>query len=113
MAKALNLKEADRSFASKHLLLKRNLLQIARSIYSYGIFGDLLNMDIEGNPKTYGAFMNAAVTKSNAVCNSLEARQADEDLADMLSMQVGAPILYKERTLFSRRWHTIEVPLLL
>jgi GntR family transcriptional regulator len=72
------------------------------------LFGDLLNMDIESQSQDLWGFYERCGYKVKRGVQRLEARQADEDLADLLSMQVGAPILYKERTLFSEDGTPIE-----
>jgi GntR family transcriptional regulator len=64
----------------------------------YKLFPQLLQENLETSHlwdifESYGKRVKRAV-------EILEAREADEELAGLLEMEEGAPILYKERTVF-------------
>lgn len=64
----------------------------------YKLFHQLLQEDLESKHlwefmEDYGYPVRRAVQK-------LEAREADEELAQLLEVEVGSPILYKERTVY-------------
>ena len=109
VAKALNLKEADPVICIKTLrFIETEPITVHEAYIPMALFGDLLNMDIESQSQDLWGFYERCGYKVKRGVQRLEARQADEDLAELLSMQVGAPILYKERTLFSEDGTPIE-----
>jgi GntR family transcriptional regulator len=99
VAGALSLEEGDLVIRVKTLRLTEGLpLTLHDSYVPYKLFPQLLQENLETSHlwdifESYGKRVKRAV-------EILEAREADEELAGLLEMEEGAPILYKERTVF-------------
>jgi GntR family transcriptional regulator len=100
VSKALGLREGELVIHIKTLRQADGVpVTVHDAHVPYRIFPQLLQEDLEARPlwdciEAYGYPIKRAVQR-------LEAREADEDVAALLQMEVGAPILYKERTVFA------------
>jgi GntR family transcriptional regulator len=100
VSKALGLREGELVIHIKTLRQAGGLpVTVHDAHVPYRLFPQLLQEDLEARPlwdciEAFGHPIKRAVQR-------LEAREADEDVAALLQMEVGAPILYKERTVFS------------
>jgi len=100
VAKALNLEEGELTLRIKTLRYADDIpVTVHDAFVPYKLFPQLLQDDLESHHlwdhmENYGYKVKRAVQR-------LEARDADEDLARLLGIDVGAPILYKERTVYA------------
>jgi GntR family transcriptional regulator len=100
VAKALNLNEGELVIRIKTLRFAEGVpVTVHDAHLPYRLFSQLLQEDLEARHlwdyiESYGYRVKRAHQK-------LEAREADEDIARLLEMEVGAPILYKERTVYT------------
>lgn len=100
VARALNLKEGELAIRIKTLRFSDGIpVTVHDAHVPYRLFSKLLQEDLEAHPlwdymEHYGYKVKKAVQR-------LEAREADEELAALLQIEEGAPILYKERTVYS------------
>lgn len=107
VAKALNLKEGELAIRIKTLRFADGIPVTVHDAYvPYKIFPQLLQEDLEARHlwdymELYGHPVKRAVQR-------LEAREADEEIAAFLDIEVGSPILYKERTVFSDDGTAVE-----
>jgi GntR family transcriptional regulator len=99
VARSLSLNERDLVVRVKTL---RNVAGLPITVHDayvpYKLFPQLLQEDLEANHlwdifEAYGFRVKRALQR-------LEAREADDEIAQLLEMDEGAPILYKERTVF-------------
>jgi GntR family transcriptional regulator len=99
VARSLSLSEGDLVIRVNTLRYTSGLpITVHDSHVPYKLFPQLLQEDLEVNHlwdifDSYGRQVKRAV-------QSLEAREADEEIAELLELEPGAPILYKERTVF-------------
>jgi GntR family transcriptional regulator len=99
VARSLSLGEGDLVVRVKTLRYVASLPVTVHDAYvPYKLFPQLLQEDLEANLlweifESYGFRVKRALQR-------LEAREADEEIAQLLEMDEGAPILYKERTVF-------------
>ncbi|MEJ2601228.1 MAG: GntR family transcriptional regulator [Anaerolineales bacterium] len=99
VARSLSLDEGDLVVRVKTLRYVTGLPITVHDAYvPYKLFPQLLQEDLESNHlwdifEAYGFRVKRALQR-------LEAREADDEIAQLLEMDEGAPILYKERTVF-------------
>lgn len=99
VAHSLSLEEGDFVIRVKTLRFTDGLpITLHDSYVPYKLFPQLLQEDLEANHlweifERYGYRVKRAL-------EVLEAREAGEEIADLLDMDPGASILYKERTVF-------------
>jgi GntR family transcriptional regulator len=99
VAQALNLSEGDLVFRVKTLRLTDGIPITLHDAYvPYKLLPQLLQEDLEEHHlweifEMHGFRIKQAIQK-------VEAREVDEDLANLLSVEVGVPYFYKERTVY-------------
>ena len=99
VARSLSITEGDLVIRVMTLRFTSGLpITVHDAHVPYKLFPQLRQEDLGVNHlwdifKSYGSQVRRAV-------QSLEAREADGEIADLLDMEVGAPILYKERTVY-------------
>jgi GntR family transcriptional regulator len=107
VSKALGLREGELVIHIKTLRRAAGLpVTVHDAHIPYRLFPQMLQEDLEARPlwecmESYGYTIKRAVQR-------LEAREADEDIAALLDMEIGAPILYKERTVYADDGTPIE-----
>lgn len=100
VAKALNLKEGELAIRIKTLRFSDDIPVTVHDAYvPYRLFSQLLQEDLES--RHLWDYMEKYGYKVKKAVQRLEAREADEELADLLHVEVSTPILYKERTVYS------------
>lgn len=99
VARSLSLNESDLVVRVKTLRYVAGFPVTVHDAYvPYKLFPQLLQEDLEANQlwdlfESYGSRVKRAIQR-------LEAREADDEIARLLDVDEGAPILYKERTVF-------------
>lgn len=107
VAKALNLKEGELAIRIKTLRYSDGISVTVHDAYvPYRLFSQLLQEDLEA--RHMWDYMEQYGYKVKKAVQRLEAREADEELADLLGVEVGSPILYKERTVYTDDGTPIE-----
>jgi GntR family transcriptional regulator len=107
VSKALSLQEGELVIHVKTLRFADGIpITVHDSHLPYRLFPQLLQEDLEARQlwdyiEAYGYTVKRAV-------QHLEARDADEEIAGLLQMEVGAPILYKERTVYADDGTAVE-----
>jgi len=107
VANALAVKEGELVIRIKTLRLSDGIpVTIHDAHFPYKLFPQLLQEDLEAQHvwtyiEQYGFRIKRAVQR-------LEAREADDELAHYLGIEVGAPVLYKERTVYTDEGTPIE-----
>jgi len=107
MAKALGLNEGELAIRIKTLRLADGIPVTVHDAYvPYKLFPKLLQEDLESHHiwdymEQYGYPVKRAVQR-------LEAHEADEEMAKLLEIEEGAPILYKERTVYAEDGTPVE-----
>lgn len=100
VAKALNLKEGELAIHIKTLRFSDDIPVTVHDAYvPYRLFSQLLQEDLES--RHLWDYMEKYGYKVKKAVQRLEAREADEELASLLKIEVSTPILYKERTVYS------------
>lgn len=99
VARSLALEEGDLVIRVKTLRYASGLAITVHDAYvPYKLFPQLLQSDLEVN-HLWDIFESQGRPVKRAV-QRLEAREAEEEIAELLEMEEGAPILYKERTVY-------------
>jgi GntR family transcriptional regulator len=99
VARALSLQEGDLVFRVKTLRSTSDLPITLHDAYvPYMSFPQLLQEDLQVKHlweifESLGHLVKRAIQR-------MEAREADDEVADLLNMDAGAPIFYKERTVY-------------
>jgi GntR family transcriptional regulator len=107
IAKGLSLKEGDLVIRIKTLRLADGIPVTVHDAYvPYKLFPQLLQEDLEARHlwdymEQYGYSVKWAVQR-------LEAHEADEEIAALLDIEEGAPILFKERTVYVEDGTAVE-----
>jgi GntR family transcriptional regulator len=107
VSKALGLREGELVIHVKTLRRAGGIpITVHDAHIPYRLFPQLLQEDLEARPlweciEGYGYHIKRAVQR-------LEAREADEEVAGLLEMDLGAPILFKERTVYSDDGAAVE-----
>jgi GntR family transcriptional regulator len=109
VAKALSLSEGEFVICIKTLRYTENVpVTIHEAYVPHRFFSALLEADQDTVTIDLWGFYEREGFKVKRAVQRLEARQADEQMATTLAMEVGAPILYKERTLYADDGTPIE-----
>ncbi len=99
VARALTLEEGDLVIRVKTLRFAEGApITLHDSYVPYKLFPQLLQENLETNHlwdifESYGRRVKRAV-------EIVEAREAEDEIAELLEMEAGAPVLYKERTVY-------------
>ncbi len=107
VSKALSLKEGELAIHFKTLRLADGVpLTVHDAYVPYKLFPQLLQEDLESRHlwdfmEQYGYPVKRAVQR-------LEAHEADEENAKLLEIEVGAPILFKERIVYTEDGTPVE-----
>jgi GntR family transcriptional regulator len=103
IAKALSLEKSELIIHIKSIRFADDVpvtlhdAYIPHKLFAELIKDDLNSLDIQ---HLWSLFENLGVRVKNAV-QRVEARGADQEIARLMQTEVGAPILYKERTVFA------------
>jgi GntR family transcriptional regulator len=106
-AKGLSLKEGELAIRIKTLRLADGVPVTVHDAYvPYKLFPQLLQEDLESRHiwdymEQYGYPVKRAVQR-------LEAHEADEEIAGLLGIEEGSPVLYKERTVYTEDGTPVE-----
>ncbi|HVN53639.1 MAG TPA: GntR family transcriptional regulator [Anaerolineaceae bacterium] len=99
VARSLSLEEGDLVVRVKTLRLVDDVPITLHDAYvPYRLFPQLLQEDLEAQ-HLWAIFESYGFRVKRAI-QHLEAREADEEISGILKMDEGAPILYKERTVY-------------
>jgi GntR family transcriptional regulator len=99
VARSLAINEQDLVMRVKTLRFVSALpINVHDSYVPYKLFPHLLQENLEAH-NLWEIFEASGMRVKRAV-QRLEAREADEEIAGLLDMEEGAPILYKERTIY-------------
>ena len=107
MAKALGLEEGELAIRVKTLRLADGIpVTVHDAHVPYRLFPKLLQEDLETHDiwdymEQYGNPVKRAIER-------LEAHEADEEIAKLLEIEVGSPVLYKERTVYTEDGTPVE-----
>jgi len=107
VAKALGLNEGELTVHIKTLRFADGIPVTVHDAYvPYSHFSKLLQEDLESHHlweymEQYGFPVKKAVQR-------LEAHEAEEEIASLLEIEIGSPILYKERTVFAEDGTPVE-----
>jgi GntR family transcriptional regulator len=107
VAIALNLEEGEPVIRIKTLRVANDVpVTVHDAHVPYKLFPDLLKKNFERlhiwtHMEGYGYRVKRAIQK-------IEARDADEEMAQLLGMEIGGPILYKERTVYAEDGTPVE-----
>lgn len=109
VARALNLREGEKVVRLKTLrIVEGNPVTIHEAFFSYEKFSDFLENDVETLSKDLLAYYGSGGFKVKRGIQRLEARLAGTDVAALLEVEEGSPILYKERTLYTEEGIPVE-----
>lgn len=103
IARALSILEGERVIRIKTLRYAESVPVTVHDAYiPHRLFAPLLKEDLHKLEvqHLWTLFENLGYRVKSAV-QKLEAREADEELADLMEIEEGSPILYKERTVFA------------
>lgn len=99
VARSLSISEGDLVVRVKTLRIVENLPITVHDAYvPHSLFPKLLSEDLEAH-HLWDIYESRGLRVKRAV-QRVEAREADEDIAKLLDIDEGLPILYKERTVF-------------
>ena len=107
VSKALGLKEGELAIRIKTLRQADGIpVTVHDAHVPYKLFPQLLQEDLESHHlwdymELYGYPVKRAIQR-------LEAHEADEEIAKLLEIEIGAPILYKERTVYAEDGTPVE-----
>lgn len=109
IAKALQLAEGDLVVCLKTLrIVEGNPVTIHEAYFSSNKFPDFINGDVLACSKNLLAFYESHGYKVRRGVQKLEARPAENDIAQTLKIEEGAPILYKKRVLYTEEGIPVE-----
>lgn len=107
VARGLNLQEGDPVICIETMRFVDNVpITLHEAYLPYNLFPQLLQSEI--NPQELWAFYEKQGYRVKRAVQRVEAKEASQELADLMEMDEGAPILYKERTLFADNGTPIE-----
>jgi GntR family transcriptional regulator len=107
VASALGLDEGDPVIEIKTLRLANDVpLAVHDAHLPYRLVPDLLKADIASGP--IWSLLEGDGYRVKQAVQRVEAREADEELAELLGIEEGAPILYKERTVYAQDGTALE-----
>ena len=100
VAKSLALMEGELALHIKTLRYADGIPVTIHDAYvPYKLFPQLLQEDLES--KHLWDFMEKYGYRVKRAVQRLEAREADDEISQLLDIEVGSPILYKERTVYA------------
>lgn len=109
VAKALDLKEGEQVIRLKTLrIVEGNPVTIHEAFFSFDKFSDFDENHVENFSKDLLAYYNSRGFKVRRGVQRLDARSAEPEVAALLHVEVGTPILYKERTLYTEEGIPVE-----
>lgn len=109
ISKALQLAEGDPVVCLKTLrIVEGNPVTIHEAYFSSDKFPDFMDGDIAACSRNLLAFYESHGYKVRRGVQRLEARPADSDIAQTLKVEDGAPILYKQRVLYTEEGIPVE-----
>ena len=109
VAKALSLPEGEFVICVKTLRFTENVpVTIHEAYVPHRLFSQLLQEDLDSMTRDLWGFYEREGYKVKRAVQRLEARQADEEMASILLVDIGTPILYKERILYADDGTPIE-----
>ncbi|MBE0411010.1 MAG: GntR family transcriptional regulator [Anaerolineales bacterium] len=109
IAKALDLGEGDLVICLRTLRYTENVpVTIHEAYLPHKLFSQLLQQDLKVETKNLWAFYEKCGYRVKKAVQRLEARQANEEQATILEIEEGAPILFKERTIYADNGAPIE-----
>lgn len=109
VAKALNLAEGEPVIRLKTLrIVDGNPITIHEAYFSFEKFSDFVEDDTETRSKDLLAYYESRGFKVRRGIQRLDARPAEPEVAVLLEMEAGAPVLYKERTLYTEEGIPVE-----
>ena len=107
VAKALNIKVGDPVIRVKTLRFVDNLpITIHDAHIPHQLFSRLLSENLE--VENLWSLFEKCGYKVKRATQRIEARQATKELANLMGINEGAPILYKERTVYSENGTPVE-----
>jgi len=109
VAKALDLAEGDQVVRMKTLrIVEGNPITIHEAYVSQEKFSDLAESDFTSISKDLLAYYESCGYKVRRGVQRLDARSAEPDVARLLDIEEDAPVLYKERTLYTEEGIPVE-----
>lgn len=109
VAKALGLLEGSQVIRLKTLrIVEGNPITIHEAYFSFDKFSDFVENDVENLSKDLLTYYESHGLKVRRGVQRLDARSAEPEVAALLAIEVGAPILYKERTLYTEEGIPVE-----
>ncbi len=107
VANALGLQEGEPVIQLKTLRLANDVpVTVHDAHMPYKLFPDMLTEQLEC--EHLWTFFESHGYRVKKAIQKLEAREADEELAQLLGIDVGFPILYKERTVYANDGTPVE-----
>ena len=103
IAKALSLEKGELSIHIKSIRFANDVPVTLHDAYiPHKLFAELIKDDLNSLEiqHLWSLFENLGVRVKNAV-QRVEARGADQEIARLIQINIGSPILYKERTVFA------------
>ena len=103
VAHALDIREGDPVIRFKTLRYTEDVpITVHDAMIPHALFASLLNEDQRSlESRHLWSFFESCGYKVKRAIQKLEAREATEELASFLEIEAGAPILYKERTVYA------------
>jgi GntR family transcriptional regulator len=109
VAKALGLEEGEDVIRFKTLrIVEGNPVTIHEAYFSQEKFPIFSESDIESLSKDLLNYYESEGFRVKRGVQRLEARPAESEVADLLQIDEGAPILYKERTIYTEEGIPVE-----
>jgi GntR family transcriptional regulator len=109
IAKSLDLEEGDLVICVRTLRYTENVpVTIHEAYLPHKLFAQLLQENLQVETKNLWGFYEKCGYRVKKAVQRLEARQANEEQATILEIEEGAPILYKERTIYADSGTPIE-----
>jgi GntR family transcriptional regulator len=107
VARALDLPPGSRVIRIKTLRYANNVPITVHDAYlPHALFADLINADLEH--QGLWALIEKCGYKVKRAVQRLEARDADKELAELMKVKEGSPILFKERTVYAADGTPVE-----
>jgi GntR family transcriptional regulator len=111
VAKALDLEEGEQVIRVKTLRYTENVPVTLHDAYiPHKLFSELLKQDLAEDLESVHiwSFYERCGYKVKRAVQRLEAREADKEMARLMEIAEGSPVLYKERTLYAEDGTPIE-----
>lgn len=109
VAKALDLLEGDQIIFVKTIRFSEDVpITIHETYFPYKLFSPLMEDGLLSRPQDLWSMYERCGYKVKRAVQKLEARLADKNVASILEVDEGSPILYKERTIFAEDGTPIE-----